>query len=456
MKDTKRRVEFFSFYNHTGIEQHLTKMAKQGWLIESITNVCWTYRKIEPKDIHFSVSYYPRASDFDPEPTEEQQTFHDFCAHTGWQYACSWFQMQVFYNEKANPIPLDTDPVLELDVLHKACKKNFLPGYFLLLAISLLMNAFLIGSVIADPIGWLSNASRLVCQVALLCLFALCAVELIVYFRWLRKARLGAEDGIFVATPNTTKFQLTIMGILLVTTVFWLINLFAGDDPLLFWLGIVNLVYTFGLILAVNGIKQGLKKAKVSRGWNKFLTFGACLLIPIVMSILITLFFFSANDANMFNREPGDNDNVPLSVADFIEINKDDYVTTNSNNETFLLGQRRVNQFAHWDVEGAHQMPDLTYTVTTVKVPFLYDWCKKQTYWDADERNNDIPEGHRLVYKEVDAAPWGAEDAYRIYHEEGWWMDWYLLCYENTIVEIRFDWEPSAEDMAIVAEKLKP
>ena len=100
MKTKKRRLEFFSFYNHTGIENHLTDMAKKGWMIESISNFYWTYRKIEPTDIHFSVSYYPRASDFDPGPTEEQQTFHDFCAHTGWNLACTWFQMQVFYNEK--------------------------------------------------------------------------------------------------------------------------------------------------------------------------------------------------------------------------------------------------------------------------------------------------------------------------------------------------------------------
>lgn len=407
MKDTKRRVEFFSFYNHTGIEQHLTKMAKQGWLIESITNVCWTYRKIEPKDIHFSVSYYPRSSDFDPEPTEEQQTFHDFCAHTGWQYACSWFQMQVFYNEKANPIPLDTDPVMEVEVLHKACKKNFLIGHFILLGMSLLMTALFLGELFTAPVGLLSNASKMMSQCAYTCLFAICAVELTTYFRWHRKAKLEAKDGIFVETPSTTKFQIVILAVLLLVAVLWLVNLFSAGDSMMFWVGIVTLVYTFGLMLAINGIKQGLKKAKVSRGWNKFLTFGACLLIPIVMSILITLFFVYVNDANMFNREPSDNDKVPLSVADFIEINKDDYVTTNSNNETFLLAQRRVNQFAHWDVEGAHQMPDLTYTVTTVKVPFLYDWCKKQTYWDADERNNDIPEGHRLVYKEVDAAPWG-------------------------------------------------
>ena len=30
----------------------------------------------------------------------------------------------------------------------------------------------------------------------------------------------------------------------------------------------------------------------------------------------------------------------------------------------------------------------------------------------------------------------------------------YLLCYDNLIVEISFDWEPTAEQMAIVGEKL--
>lgn len=29
MKAKKRRLEYFSFYNHTGIEQHFTEMAKR-------------------------------------------------------------------------------------------------------------------------------------------------------------------------------------------------------------------------------------------------------------------------------------------------------------------------------------------------------------------------------------------------------------------------------------------
>jgi len=457
MKTKKRRLEFFSFYNHTDIERHLTAMAKKGWLVESITNLYWTYRKIEPKDIHFSISYYPRASDFDPEPTEEQQTFHDFCAHTGWTYACSWFQMQVFYNERENPIPLDTDPVLEVEVLHKACKRNFLPSYFVLLAISLLMTVYFFWGVVADPVGLLSSSSRLLSQFAFVCLFALCAVELGAYFRWHRKAKLAAMDGIFVDTPSTTGFQKFVIGILLVGVVFWLMNLLADDDPLLFWVSIVNLIYVFGLMLAVNGIKQGLKKAKVSRGWNKFVTFGACFLIPIVMSGLIIYGAIKLSDSNVFDQQPEDSNRIPLSLADFMEINESDYVGTDSNHETILLGQRRVDQFPHWDLENFHDLPELQYTVTTIKLPLLYDWCKNQIFYDLDESDDgDIPFGHRLVYREVDAAPWGAAEAYQIYQEEGYYLNWYLLCYENRIVEIRFDWEPDGNDMAIVARNIDP
>ena len=84
MKETKRRVELFSFYDRTGLEAHLARMAGRGWLLEKIGAFLWTYHKIEPRQLAFSVCYFPRASQFDPEPSQEQQTFYEFCAHTGW------------------------------------------------------------------------------------------------------------------------------------------------------------------------------------------------------------------------------------------------------------------------------------------------------------------------------------------------------------------------------------
>ena len=39
MKNTKRRLEPLSFFNHTGISRHLEKMAAKGWMIEKIVKL---------------------------------------------------------------------------------------------------------------------------------------------------------------------------------------------------------------------------------------------------------------------------------------------------------------------------------------------------------------------------------------------------------------------------------
>lgn len=122
-----------------------------------------------------------------------------------------------------------------------------------------------------------------------------------------------------------------------------------------------------------------------------------------------------------------------------------------------MLGQRVVHMFGGWNVEGFYELPDLQYTITTVKIPFIYEWCKEQMYWDMDEsRDTDLPVGHRIVLQEEDPTPWGANEVYRLYHEEGWYLTRYLLCYDNRIIDIRFDWESTTDDMAIVSQKLNP
>ena len=87
MLRTKRRMEFFAFYDDQGIARHLERMARKGWLIERINNYFWTYRKIEPQRLRFAVTYFPEASDFNPGPTENQQTFQEYCESAGWRFA---------------------------------------------------------------------------------------------------------------------------------------------------------------------------------------------------------------------------------------------------------------------------------------------------------------------------------------------------------------------------------
>lgn len=455
MKQTKRRMEYFSFYNHTGIENHLTKMARKGWMIESITNVYWTYRRIEPKEIHFTASYYPRASDFDPEPTDEQKEFNDFCARTGWRYVCSWFQMQIFSNEAEKPLPLDTDPIMEVDNIQRACKKNFLIGYWILFVLGFVASAYSLAGIYFVPIDRLAYTNKIVILLAWLSLFAMAMVELAAYYVWLGKARKAAQKGAFVNTPSTSKFQQGIVIFLMIVLFGWFCDLFAAGDSLMITIAIVNFFITFGTIFLVNFIKQGLKKAKASRGMNRFLTFAACFILPVIFTTALVFGGITAAGKGWFSNKEAKQNILPLSVSDFFEVDESKYVQQDRNNQTFLMGHRNVHMYGDRNIEASHTLPDLQYTITTIKVPFFYERAKAQMYRDLDEKDDTgIPVGHRLVYKEIDAVAWGANEAYQIYNEEGYSLNWYLLCYEEKIVEIRFDWEPTDRDMAIIREKL--
>ena len=98
MRTTKRILAQFTFYDRTGIQKLLEKQAEKGWLLEKMTSFGWKFRRIEPKKIHYAVTYFPEASMFDPEPGENQKNFWELCEHTGWKLAASNAQMQIFYN----------------------------------------------------------------------------------------------------------------------------------------------------------------------------------------------------------------------------------------------------------------------------------------------------------------------------------------------------------------------
>ena len=54
----------------------------------------------------------------------------------------------------------------------------------------------------------------------------------------------------------------------------------------------------------------------------------------------------------------------------------------------------------------------------------------------------------------VDATPWGAEEAYRLVAKDGTQRNMFLLCRGNTLVSLDMSWEPTAEQMALVGERL--
>ena len=448
MKNKKRRLEALSFYDHTGIEKHLTDMARKGWMIEQISNYYWTYRKIESQELKFTVTYFPKASDFDPAPTEAQQTLMDFCADTGWELACTWFQMQVFYNAAENPVPINTDPVLEVDTIHKACKANYLRSYKILLAVGLIGALFFISSLISDTLRLIASPSDLMTGMIFLALFFLCARELVAYYTWHRKAKKAAEHEIFLDTPSTAVFQKTVLTVLLICVAYWLVNLVFGRDPLMAWIAVMVFFAIFGTTFLVNAVKRLLKKKGAPRGANKILTTISSFVIAFVlMSVVVSAGVHISK--GIPEEELLYGGAAPLKVEDLISVDYNDYITEHSSDESLLLTRLEINQRHGFDDEATIDIPEINYEIYIVRVPVIYDFCANQmkrlillsASWDGE-----------LV--EHNGVLWGADWAYRLAMDDGAEKDVYLLCYEDRLVRIKFNWVPTNEQMSIVGKKL--
>ena len=111
----RREVNLYSYYDHAGIVRHLEELARQGWQLEHTGSVFWTYRRCEPAELHYAVVYFPKASQFDPEPPAEQREFWELCKATGWELVTNRYQMQIFRNPAPDAIPIETDPVVQVE-----------------------------------------------------------------------------------------------------------------------------------------------------------------------------------------------------------------------------------------------------------------------------------------------------------------------------------------------------
>lgn len=465
MKKTKRKWVPFSFYDRTGIQTYLEKQARQGWLLEKISALGWKFRRVEPKEIRFAVTYFPKASVFDPEPSEQQLLFWDFCAQTGWKLAASSAQLQVFYNEQEDPVPIETDATIEVANIHAAAKKDFLPQYGLLLLTGLLQMVLFGWRLHSDFPGELSSNASLFTGLSWLLLLALCVAEIAGYFRWYRRAKAAAElDGSFLETRGHTRMQLVVLVMIFVAFGAMLVSYGSSEMTAV---ALTSIGVMLALTALIVGISELMKRWKLSAKVNRTVTILMTLVISFGVAGALLIAIVSRIGAGWRDQDVAEtyeykgmvwnvyDDDLPLIIEDLIDTDYEAYsYHLQTERESVLAGQKVAVQRPRMD---ALEQPQLEYTVTTVKVPLLYGWCK-QALLEEFAHNYGHPDPEDDLWKQekaVDPVPWKANEAYQLYLG-GDAMQRYLLCYDTCIVEIDFehDWEVTAEQMNTVAEKL--
>lgn len=464
MKDKKRKLVNFSFYDRSGMERYLERQAAEGWLLEKISSFGWRFRRIEPKKIHFSVTYFPKASAFDPEPSEQLRAFQDFCEHTGWKLASSNAQLQIFFNEQEDPIPIATDAVLEVEQIHTAVKKGFLPSYAILLLSGLLQAALFFWRLSEDPVGVLSSNANLFSGACWMLLLLMVLTEVIGYFRWHKRAKAAAElDGSFLETRGHSYLQLLILGAILAAFCFLLAS-YSGSGMGLLILSIMAMI--LGITTAVLGVSELMKKLKWSARVNRTVTI--VLTVVLAFGVMGVVLIAAINHINaLFSEKTAEtyeynghtwsvyHDTLPLTLEDLTDMEYDAYsYWLQEDGKSLLAEHMEAVQRPRMD---ALEQPDLEYSVTTVKLPLLYGWCKQALLEDF-AHNYGRPDPEDSMWKQeaaVDPAPWGAGEAYQLLLGGEPQMR-FLLCYDKRIVEIGFpyDWNLTEEQMAAVARCL--
>ena len=470
MKNTKYRFNTLCIYDYRGVEDHLSAMAAKGWRLEKAGSQFWKYRRAEPAQARYAVTYSADASQFNPGPTEGQQSLEELCGAAGWEKVSDWFQMQIFCTEDPNAVPLETDEGLRLENIHRAMRKNFLPSSVVLLAIGLLMSWSFLGTLCVRPLRIFQRNGSLFSGLLFVLLTLLEIYTLCHYYGWRRKSRQSIEDGEPCAPIDTGAYQrlnrwgMVLVGVL--SVLYLLMEFFSnsGEYVSFFLLHIaLFLVITF-LIRKTTAV---LRNQGVSKGWNM----AGTLIAYVVLCTILTggivwggihFGWFSGRSGETYTYQHMEFDvhpreDAPLTLSGLTGEDYKHVSRTLRNEGSFFLPEWSYREYVFNNTE--EEDPDvwpgsvhLSYTIYKPRARWLYDATLKDL--TATEKNGPY-QVFEWSWREDDAAPWGAEAAYRRYLQEDTLNTW-ILAWPGKIVSVSLDWPPADGEKALIAERLGP
>ncbi|MDD3346635.1 DUF2812 domain-containing protein [Oscillibacter sp.] len=459
MRNTKREWIAFSFYDFAGIAAHLETMAARGWMLERIGALGWQYRRTEPAAVRFSVTYFAQASEFDPAPSENETVLQDYCAEAGWELVTRSAQMQIFCTHAQSAVPIETDAAVQLQNIHRAMKKNYLPGQVILLLLSLFQLGMQVQQFHSRPVDFFTAPTSLFLVPCWLVVLLLCSLELSSYFRWRRRAVDAAQRSRTLALPRShyrlQRWALAVVGLGLGC---WLWSLRSRREVLF---AAASILWMALLIFLVNFLKSLLKRKRVSAAVNRAVTLGSCFLLSFVLMGAVVFGVVRLSRLGALDDHPPAetyewhgmtwevyHDALPLTVEDLMDTDYPGYSTVAEEAGTALMWRREYAQEHRLGDTGA---PEVHYEIVETDLPALLDLALKE-YLSKAERHSD-PDAPNS-WEGVPAEAWQAERAFRFQRGDTP-ENVYLVCWPDRLAQIRFNWEPTPAQMALAATRLK-
>ena len=441
---TKREIFMHSLLEFKEIEKRLEQRALEGWRLKKI-GFFWTYEKAEPKQVHYSIVFFPKTNVLEPEPSDSLVMMREYCERTGWKLVAEQGQMQIFCNEEVNPVPIETEAWIQVKNIHETMKKGIILTHTILLVNAILQLGMQTIQFFTDPLDWLSMGYNFYMIWTWIFLGIGSGVEIIHYYAWYKKAkRIAEEEEILYLPKPIMGFRITCLTIAMVAlflAVLALMDFTTGKY------GLLILVWSAVIIGVPVGGSRLLKKLKVSAKMNRVII----VLLAIACTVGMTAMIFVSIDHDadiIFNK----NEEMLLHVSDFREVNEDELQGYPRKNDSVFLSREEGYQSEKWEEgEDVRLRIHLDYTFIIVKMPFVYDFVKDELIADKMEYV-DVEFGDQSGYRKVDMPIWEAVEVYQNHDFDGEPEYEYLVCYPDRMIQIDFGWDITEEDITKVKE----
>lgn len=446
MRKHKRCFVNFAFYDRENLETYLEAQAALGWMVKKIR--LWSasilFERIEPTRRHFCVVFHQNKI-VPSNLTPKQREFMEYCQYAGWNLATCANRMAIFYNEEEDPIPIQTDPLMEVQSIRASTKDVGLDHLLIQAAsyIGFLLLYFLL--FILRPVSALTGSNYFASHFLTVCLnLTVCLPEVLAYHLWYRKARIIAAYGGFPESKSSLGILFSTL-LVLFSTIGLTAIFHTNTHPTL------SMITNISIAVVLACVVWSLLRAVWRRPARAALRSSA-LLLRIVCAVLMFIFLSANIWVNDLDRWQtlSTPEQLPLAIEDISESEHTNCeITLRKNRHTRLISitaYRQTCDHASFD-----------YEITYIYADFMYDLIRDDLMQMEEDKCSLVP---------IDAAQWGANEAYRcqatdyfsngfvITHSPGDWLNSYFLCYDDCIVQIYLSWEPTAEQMAIVGQKL--
>lgn len=424
-----------AFYDRTGIESYLQKQAKKGWHLEKAGPMFWKFRRGINETVRYCVVYQKKWDPDSPYADERKRQLEELCDHGGWELAGDKGSMQIYRSARPDATPIETDAALELENIRLAARQNYIfPRLLLILSASLLLVNFLLQYSDA-PLRILLSLGTMAYLFGVLLMLISPLLELCKYHFWMRKAKKIAQVEWRFYPSGGTKLQ-AVLSVLRFLSLF-LFLLCLGWQLALMILFAVGIIV--GGIVLLHRNSRRMKENGTPKFENKVYT----VILAVLMSIAVLIGVSVAKELVGLDEPAQEVCEVPLHGYD---LSSDSTICEdcNAHVEHTLLYDR---------VQAS--CDDLHYSIVDVRTECAYGLVLRyyrQSYCD-DIYKKLLGEDFDPEFRKTDYAPWSADDAYYLYHEDLGGHQ-FILCYDGRIVYLSSQEPFTPEQMDKVARML--